>query len=76
MLQNLKFRQLPGLYAIMRQPPDASVPDWAKGDFISITRTVDELSIVCLEENIPRDIAPGPRWVCLKLEGLSLIHIS
>ncbi len=66
----LKFRQLPAPYAIVRLPPDAPIPDWAtKGDFTSITRTSDELSIVCPANNIPEDIDSGPRWMCLKLEG-------
>ncbi len=66
----LKFRQLPDLYAIVRQAPDAPVPNWATiGDFTSITRTADELSIVCPADNVPKDIDPGPHWVCLKLEG-------
>jgi hypothetical protein len=66
----LKFRELPGIYAILRLPPDAPVPDWTtKGAFTSITRTADELSIVCPAENIPKEITPGTRWICLKLEG-------
>jgi hypothetical protein len=65
-----KFRQLPGLYAIARLAPDAPVPDWAtRGDFTSITRSTDELSIVCPAHNVPKDIDPSPRWICLKLEG-------
>ena len=70
MSQNLKFRQLPGPYGILRRPPDAPIPDWAtRGDFNSFTRTTDELSIVCPAENIPIDIESGPRWICFKLEG-------
>jgi len=66
----LKFRQLPGPYAIVRLAPDAPVPGWAtRGDFNSITRTADELSIVCPADDIPPDVSPGPRWICLKLEG-------
>lgn len=65
----LKFRQLPGLYAIVRLAPDAPVPEWAHGRFYSITRTADELSIVCAIENVPKEIDAGPRWTCLKLEG-------
>lgn len=65
----LKFRQLPGLYAIVRLAPDALVPEWARGGFYSITRTADELSIVCAIENVPKEIDAGPRWTCLKLEG-------
>ena len=57
----LKFRWLAGPYAIVRLAPDAPVPDWAtKGEFISITRTADELSIVCPAANRPagRTLAP------------------
>jgi hypothetical protein len=61
---------LVGPYAIVRLPPDAPVPGWAaKGDLTSITRTSDELSIVCLADTVPKGIDPGPRWICFKLEG-------
>ena len=66
----LKFRRLPGLYALVRHTPGAAVPDWAtRGDFTSITRTADELSIVCPAGNLPVEVRPPHRWVCLKLEG-------
>src|SRR5215467_6180810 len=67
---HLKFRWLPGLYAIVRLDSGTPVPEWAtRGDFTSITRTADELSIVCLAENVPHDVRFPHRWVCLKLEG-------
>lgn len=66
----LKFRLLPGAYAVVRLAPDAPVPDWAmKGDFNSITRTTDELSIVCPAVNVPPEVHSPHRWICLKLEG-------
>lgn len=70
MPQNLHFHLLPGRYAIVRLAPDAPVPKWAmKGDFTSVTRSAEELSIVCPAGKIPKEVAPGPRWICLKLEG-------
>jgi len=66
----LKFRQLRDFYAIVRLAPDAAVPEWAtKGEFTSITRTADELSVVCPAVNVPKAIDSGLRWVCFKLEG-------
>ena len=66
----LKFRWLSGAYAIVRLPSDVAIPDWApKGDFISITRTSDELSIVCPAENLPANVHSPHHWICLKLEG-------
>ena len=66
----LKFRQLPGFYAIIRLALGADVPHWAtKGAFTSITRTADELSVVCSTQNLPAETHSQPRWICLKLEG-------
>lgn len=70
MPQSLKFRQLRGAYAIVRLAPDAPIPAWATSrEFTSITRTTDEVSIVCPAGNIPEEVSFGPRWICLKLEG-------
>ena len=66
----LKFRRLPGLYAIVRMASTTPAPDWAtKAEFTSITRTAEELSIVCPVTNLPADVHSPPRWICLKLEG-------
>ena len=66
----LKFRRLPGPYAIVRLAADAAVPDWAsEGEFTSISRSADELSIVCRANNLPHDVHSPERWNCLKLEG-------
>ncbi|HVI10173.1 MAG TPA: ACT domain-containing protein [Candidatus Binatia bacterium] len=68
--QLLRFCQLAGIYSIVRLSPDEAVPGWAaRGEFTSVTRTKDELSIVCLAENIPQGVDPGPRWICFKLQG-------
>jgi len=69
--KKLKFRWLTrSLYAIVHLAPGAVVPDWVmKGEFTSITRTGDELSIVCPTENLPTDVSSQHHWICLKLEG-------
>jgi hypothetical protein len=70
MAANLKFSHLPGLYGIVRMAADESVPVWAThGGFTSVTRSAEELSIVCCADNFPPEFAAGPRWICLKLEG-------
>jgi uncharacterized protein len=66
----LKFRWLSGPYVIVRLPPDAPAPARAtKGDFTSVTRTVDELSVVCPADNLPADVHAERQWICYKLEG-------
>lgn len=66
----LRFRVLDGGFAIVRLAPDSSIPSWAqKSQFTSISRTADELSIVCRLENIPADAHSPHRWICLQLRG-------
>lgn len=66
----LKFRLLTGAFAITRFAADLPTPDWAvKGEFRSITRTADELSIVCSAHNLPAHVNSRHCWICLKLEG-------
>jgi len=70
MTQHLKFRWIPGPYAIVRLAPDAAIPEWAsRGEFTSISRSSEELSIVCPADNLPGDVNTPHHWVCLKLEG-------
>ena len=67
----LKFRWLPdGPYAIVQLAPQATVPEWVnRGEFTSISRTADELSIVCPANHLPPGVATDHHWICLKLEG-------
>jgi hypothetical protein len=66
----LQFRVISGSFAICRLPAADPVPQWAmKGIFISVTRTADELSIVCPAENVPQQCKSEAPWICLKIEG-------
>ena len=66
----LRFLLLPQLYAVVQLPSDASWPSWASGgEFTSISRTRDELSIICEERLVPPDVAADRGWRCLALEG-------
>ncbi|HMF13404.1 MAG TPA: ACT domain-containing protein [Gemmataceae bacterium] len=60
---------LPGTYAVCRLPADAGWPNWAAGDFVSITRTADELSVVCIEDVVPPDVRSERGWRCLRVAG-------
>jgi hypothetical protein len=65
---------LPGRYAVCLLPPTAAIPAWAQGgDFCSITRTSDELSIICAQDTLPatlpEDITAAREWVLLRVEG-------
>ncbi len=57
-------------FAICRLEADARLPSWAEaGDFTSITRTVDELSIVCGSRDVPAGIRCEKGYRCIKVEG-------
>jgi hypothetical protein len=61
---------LPDRYAVVRLPAGASIPHWATmGMFSSITRTSDELSIICAEDGVPADVRAERGFRCLKVEG-------
>lgn len=48
------LRLLAGAFAICRLPPSATVPAWAwSGPLASVTRSEDELSIVCTDAAVP-----------------------
>jgi len=58
------------IMAICRLPPNASLPVWVKDkDFISLTRTPDELSIVCNEEWVPTEVEAERNWRMIKVKG-------
>lgn len=60
---------LPGDWAVCRLPADAVVPAWATGPFASVTRTPDELSVVCPAAGVPADAAASRGWRLLRLRG-------
>ena len=66
----LNLSLLEGTFAVCRLPPSAAFPHWAvKEKFFSITKTLDELSLVCPQENIPETLDCERNWRCLKVEG-------
>jgi hypothetical protein len=61
---------LPGFFAMVRLAADAPLPLWAlRGDFFSITRTSEELSIVCGEDRVPSGLTAETGWRALKVQG-------
>ena len=66
----LTLTPIPDTFAVCRLDGNASIPSWATGGhFISITRTVDELSIVCLQVAVPEGVVCERGWRCLRVAG-------
>jgi hypothetical protein len=65
-----KLQLLPDTYAVCRLEKNAPAPDWGtRGLFSSITRTEEELSVVCPEVQVPRGVKREAGWRALKVEG-------
>jgi hypothetical protein len=75
----LTMKLLEERFGVCRLNVDELIPEWAKNnDFYSITKTADELSIVCSQINIPSDLKCETDWRILKVVGpldFSLIGI-
>ncbi len=66
----LGLHLLPEALAVCRLEPDSPVPDWAmRGSFYSVTRTADEVSVVCPERVVPEEVKAERGWRSLQVEG-------
>jgi hypothetical protein len=66
----LRVRVVPGRFAVCRLNADAAVPEWVVGPgFVSITRTSDELSIVCAEDRVPAGMQCERSYAAMRVAG-------
>ncbi len=68
----LRLSLLPRRFAVCQLSVDAAIPAdllQAQLGFLSITRTADELSIVCPEELSPAGAKVQPDWRVFKVQG-------
>ena len=66
----LTLSVLPQVFAVCRLQPQASIPAWAtRGAVFSITRSSDEMSIVCPEKDVPAEMLCARGWRAMRLEG-------
>ena len=70
MLQALTLTILAETFAVSKLDKGAPIPDWASsGGWCSVTRTDDELSVVCPEPLLPADVISNRGWKCLRVSG-------
>jgi hypothetical protein len=58
-----------GRYAICRLPADAPAPEIAAARFVTVTRTAEELSLVCDEERVPSGAACEGPYALFRVAG-------
>ena len=57
-------------FAVCRLDAHTVVPEWAwTGEVACVTRTRDELSIVCRADLVPDEVLREAGWRCLKVKG-------
>ena len=61
---------LPDSLTICRLEPNDPFPDWVvTGDLLSLTRTPDELSVLCPQAIVPDEVLADKGWRALKVQG-------
>ena len=69
--KKLSLRILPDRMAVCRFEPTAPLPDWmGEAGFYSLTRTDEELTIVCPEAHLTPGAISENGWRCFKVQGL------
>jgi hypothetical protein len=66
--QTLKLESLPGSYTFHKLTTGSDIPEISDG-FYSITRTEEEISIVCLDEISINSRSSSSGWKCLQVSG-------
>jgi hypothetical protein len=68
--RTLTLSVIDGLFAIVKLSPDTAIPEWAtQGAFFSVTRTLEELSLVTSEARVPRELDASRGWRMFKVHG-------
>ena len=66
----LTLAVLDKLYTVCRLAPEADVPHWLPATgLVSVTRTTEELSIVCPSDAVPESVEAERDFHTLKIEG-------
>ena len=69
-LRRFELTLLPERFAISQLAANAPIPEWAtQGTFFSVTRTSDELSVVCEHGRVPAGVRSQPGWSALRVHG-------
>jgi uncharacterized protein len=68
--RTLTLSLLTGRYAVAKLPAGVAIPGSAtQGEFFSVTRTADELSLVTAERNVPAGARVVEGWRVFKVHG-------
>ena len=67
---SLRYRWLPGEFSVCRLDPTHPAPEWARGEgYSNITRTANELSVICAAQQVPPGVRAETGWRVLEVLG-------
>ena len=68
--KKLTLSLIPRSFAVCRLSPDSEIPQWAiRSAFYSVMKTPEELTVVCVEGNVPEGVKSEREWKVLQIEG-------
>ena len=66
----LKLSLLPDALAVCRLEQGQEIPIWAtEGDFSSVSRIREELSVICASSSVPENVRASRGWRAIKIVG-------
>lgn len=66
----LSLSVLPQKLAVCQLDKNTQIPSWIDGDaYFSITKTDEELSVICSENRVPNDVKAEKDWRAFKVNG-------
>ncbi len=69
-MRPLELAILPESFAVSRLPASAPAPAWARaGHLQSMTRTREELSVVCRTDAVPPEVKSERGWRAIRVAG-------
>ena len=66
----MELEWIDGEYAVCQLPPQSRNPEWIDpSGFWSVTATDEEISVVCLDLDIPAEVRKESGWCMLRIGG-------
>jgi hypothetical protein len=74
-MNQLPFIVVDGVFSLCRLAPGDAIPSWAlSSNFYTISKTSDELSVVCESLYVPAEVKQDGNWRLLKIA--SVLNLS
>lgn len=66
----MKLKLLESAFAVLKLEPSQNIPPWAvQSEHFFISKTSDELSIICPEADVPTGVEASTGWRCFRVDG-------